>query len=268
MTKTPYRSVLSTVQEKLNASINQIRQAIPHSGEVGMLIEQQFRSQLEQILPEKVGVSHGFVIDSLGSVSKQLDIILYDRLNTPLIFASDGTQMFPVEATYACGEIKTKLNLGELRDCFDKCSSYKNLRREAYFDQPEKTIYKLFGSQFDHWQSIFFCIAFESINAKSLQNTYNKIEKSRNLQVHQKVDTIISLSATGKRNMLINVSGELINGVPAPKSIDLLPSSGSQLCSYPAKEPWSLFTMLLLRYMTQAPMEPVNMLAYGGDKPY
>ena len=55
-------------------------------------------------------MSNGFVVDSTGEVSRQMDLILYDRLNTPRIFTSDGAQMFPVEATYACGEIKAKLN--------------------------------------------------------------------------------------------------------------------------------------------------------------
>ena len=271
MTISPYRSVLSNAQEKLNAAINQIRSAIPHSGEVGMLIEQQFRSQLGDVLPEKVGVSHGFVVDSCGRLSKQMDIILYDRLNTPRIFASDGTQMFPVESTYACGEIKTKLDTLNLKDSFEKCSSYKNLSRRAYFEQGEKLIistYKLFGGDKPHWQSIFFCIAFESIDAENLKNKHHEIVVSKNLQVHEQIDTIAALKATNERNMLINVSGEMTSGVPASNSIDLLPSLGSRLCTYQAKQPWSLFIMLLLRYMNQAPMEPVNMLLYGGNEPY
>ena len=271
MTVSPYRSVLSTAQQKLNAAINQIRSAIPHPGESGMLIEQQFRFHLQEVLPEKTGVSHGFVVDSRGGLSKQMDVILYDRLNTPRIFANDGTQMFPVESTYACGEIKTKLDTSSLKDSFEKCASYKNLSREAYFEPTGKLItrsHKLFGGESPHWQSIFFCIAFESINSVSLQAQYNKIVKSGNLKVHERIDTIMALSATDRRNVLINVTGELENGVPAPGSIDLLPSPGSNLCSYPAEEPWSLFIMLLLSYMAQARTEPVKMLSYGGDEPY
>ena len=48
----------------------QVRSAIPHSGEAGSLIEGQFRSQLTDVLPEKIGVSHGFVVDSDGRVSE------------------------------------------------------------------------------------------------------------------------------------------------------------------------------------------------------
>ncbi len=89
----------------------------------GNLVERVFRNQLLEVLPEKVGVSNGFVVDSQGSVSRQMDIILYDRPNTPRIFTSDGAQMFPVEATYACGEIKTDMNSTQLDDAFEKCLS-------------------------------------------------------------------------------------------------------------------------------------------------
>ena len=171
---TRYRKVLSSAQDKLKAAINQIRCPIPHSGEIGALIEQQFRSQLEEILPEKIGVSHGFVVDSTNGVSRQMDIILYDRLNTPRIFASDGAQMFPVEATYACGEIKTDLNSSELEDSFKKCLSYKKLCRKAYIKQssPITKSYTLFGCECDYWQSIFFCVAVESINATYLRGVH------------------------------------------------------------------------------------------------
>ena len=265
---TSYRRALSSAQNKLNAAINPIRNLVPHSGEIGTLIEQQFRSQLVEVLPEKIGVSHGFVMDSNGGISKQMDIILYDRLNTPRIFASDGAQIFPVEATYACGEIKTKLNSKELRDSFEKCSSYKNLCRKAYIKQtiPITTTYNLFGRKYDHWQSIFFCLAVESIDANHLQNTYINI--SRTLPIDKWIDTVMSLSGTDGKNCLLHVSGKIKDGIPPDGSIDLLPKPDSKLCPYRANEPWALFTMLLLRYMTQVPMEPVNMLVYGENSPY
>ncbi len=267
---TIYRRVLSSAQNKLSASIDQIRRSIPHSAEIGALIERQFRSQLEDVLPEKIGVSQGFVVDSIGGVSRQMDIILYDKLNTPRIFASEGAQMFPVEATYACGEIKSKLGSRELEDCFKKCLSYKTLCRKAYITQPSPITnsYTLFGSEHDHWQSIFFCIAEKSIKAERLQSKYNQIIITKRLPVQKRIDTIMALKATGGHNVLLNVTGEIIKDIPPNKSIDLLPNLNSSLCRYRANEPWSLFLMLLLRYMNQASMQPINMLSYGGCAPY
>ena len=267
---TIYRNVLSNAQNKLSAAIEQIRCSIPHPGERGALIERQFRSQLEEVLPAKIGVSQGFVVDSIGGVSRQMDIILYDKLNTPRIFASEGAQMFPVEATYACGEIKTMLNKSRLEDSFEKCLSYKTLCRKAYIEKPgpKMTAYTLFGCEHDHWQPIFFCIAVKSVEAIRLQSKFSEIVAINELSVNQRVDTIVALVATGGYNILLNVTGELKNDEPPNKSIDLLPNPNSKLCRYRANEPWSLFLMLLLRYMVQASTQPINMIPYGGNAPY
>ena len=122
---TPYRNVLSAAQNRIVATICQIRSSIPHAGETGALVEQSFRYHIEEVMPEKVGVSHGFVVDADGRISKQMDIVLYDRLNCPRIFSSAGAQMFPVEATFACGEIKTNLSASKFEESLEKCLSYK-----------------------------------------------------------------------------------------------------------------------------------------------
>ena len=267
---TIYRKVLSNAQNKLSAGIEQIRRSIPHSAEIGALIERQFRSQLEEVLPAKIGVSQGFVVDSFGGVSRQMDIILYDKLNTPRIFASEGAQMFPVEATYACGEIKTTLNTSELEDSFEKCLSYKTLCRNAYIPQLSqiKNYYPFFGTEHEHWQSIFFCIAVEGMKGKSIRTEFNQIVSHRQLPLDQRIDTIMALNATDRYNVLLNVEGGPINGRVPDGSIDLLPNAVSELVCYPAKEPWTLFLMLLLQYMIQATTESIDMLPYGGDVPY
>ena len=271
MAPTLYRNVLSTAQHKMSATIDQIRRSVPHAGETGDLVERVIRSQLLEVLPDKVGVSSGFVLDSLGSVSRQMDIILYDRPSTPRIFASDGAQMFPVESTYACGEIKTEMDSNQLIDSFEKALSYKNLVRRAYYAQPNalfQPAYKLFGQDVDHWQSIFFCIAAHSVASASLMSTFKSIVEERSLQVHQRVDTFVALRATDNQNMLLNGTLEAGSNIPQDHSISFLPYPGSSICTYRANEPWSLFVNLLLQYMIQVPSEPINMLHYGGSDPY
>ena len=157
MSNKRYQEMLLSSQEKLDISAEQIRNLIPTSGEIGTLIEEMFRSYLVEVLPEKIGVSHGFVMDSEGGESQQMDIILYDKMSTPRIFTSTAANVFPVETTYACGEIKTRFNTKELEDSFKKCLSYKNLHRKAYFSGGRKIIvntHKLFGEDKEHWKSI------------------------------------------------------------------------------------------------------------------
>ncbi len=267
MNKKPYRNVLSAAQASLNAGIEQIRSSIPHAGETGTLIEKLFRSELKKVLPEKVAVADGFVVDADGRASKQMDIILYDKLNTPRIFSSDGAQMFPVETTYAAGEIKARLDTSSLRDTYEKCSSYKSLVRKAYFkvNNPIQPSFFLFGEQHENWQSIFFCITVESINAKSLREKSTEIIEEKKLPYDNRVDTICSLDG----NFLLNLTKPSIAGVPQDGAIDLLPNKNySVIASYLAKEPWALFVSLLLVYMVQAPQLTVNMLPYDNGQPF
>ena len=99
-----------------------------------------------------------------------------------------------------------------------------------------------------------------------MQDKYVSI--ASNLAVNKRINTVMSLSRTDKKNCLINVFGEIKDGIPPDGSIDLLPKPGSKLCTYRANEPWALFVMLLLRYMSQAPTEPVDMLKYDSGDPY
>ena len=110
-----YRSILTASQQRISTEMDLVVQSVPHSGEKGYLVEECFRRALADILPERIGVSHGFVVDSEGNESKQMDVVLYDKPNSPMVLASEGAQLFPVEATIACGEVKSKLDSKELR---------------------------------------------------------------------------------------------------------------------------------------------------------
>ena len=272
--KNIYRASLSGEQAKLKAEIDQIRDSIPHSAEIGSSIEKRIRSALQEVLPGKIGVSDGFVIDSDGEVSKQMDIVLYDKLGTPIISSSEGARVFPVEATYACGEIKTQLDASTLQDTFEKCSSYKNLSRKAYVEAEGTDFslsgdkinitgklqksFSLFGKPHNHWQSIFFCIAVEGVSEETLLNLYLRMINSKPSSVEKRVDAIFTLEGA----CLINNRTPLERGIPKPGSIDLLPCEGSTLGAYPAQEPWALFIHLLLAYMVQVPSERVKTILY------
>lgn len=272
MTNNRYREYLRSAQAGLLVEIERIRKSIPHAGEKGGLIEGTIRSSLARVLPEKLGISHGFVADSFGSISKQLDIVIFDRFNTPRLFASDAAQVFPVESTIACGEVKTCMGSSQLKDCFEKCTSYKKLQRNAnaYIERSSTVKYKLFGEKNDYWRSIFFCISAEGINFHdNLISSFKEIVKSENLRYDLRIDTVISLlSEEDRANCLLNVNGPIIDGQPPDGSIDLLPTRQSNVGSYRANDPWALFVHLLLRCLTQVQSEPLNMLPYAGSDPF
>ena len=73
-------------------------------------METAARKQLEQILPSGVAVGTGCVIDTYGSTSRQMDVILYERDICPAfrVHADDPkASYYPCEGVIAVGEIKS-----------------------------------------------------------------------------------------------------------------------------------------------------------------
>lgn len=264
-----YKRSLRNMQQRLLLDVETER-ASKHSGEIGRKVEERVRAALKAVLPEKIGVSHGLVIDSHGGQSKQMDIVLYDRYNMPRVDAgtdAPDAQVFPVEGTYACGEIKTHLTVSGLRDSFVKCESYKSLVRRAYFDNAPRSRppTKLFGktlSQFDHWESIFFCITVSSIGMEHLANEYNRIIQERSLDISRLIDTVVRLDAGERGNMLMHVrdTSEFIS------EVNLVPDSSTELKIFRHEVPWSFFVNLLLECMMKTISEPIAMGYYLSGK--
>lgn len=271
----PLSEALYGMQKRLIAEIESDRNEIRHAAEKGQHIEHRIRTALRSVLPEKVGVSHGFVVDSEGGRSQQMDIILYDRLNCPKIRASGGTagsEVFPVEATYACGEVKTTLRGDDLTDCFDKCSSYKSLSRIAYYrphpNQPISTATP-FGEALGperYWESIFFVVALTGTDFEKLLQKYENIVEERRLGERQRIDIAIALiHSNGKKNMLIsaNKTKESITPEHTLAKIDLTPEPGGRMTDFQFAEPWSVFVGLLLNEMTRVTAQPLDATRYN-----
>jgi hypothetical protein len=113
-------------------------------GLVGGAREVEVRRKLEMLLPEKVAVATGCVIDSHGTTSNQADVVIHERDNCP-VFSINGAAeatYIPCEGTVAVGEIKSTLNTKELRDSVSKLQKIKGLHR-AFQD---KTCFRHYGS--------------------------------------------------------------------------------------------------------------------------
>ena len=102
-------------------------------GTVGTAMEQPVRDQLEQILPRRIAVGEGFVIDSEGGTSQQTDVILYEKDICPVFSVNNTPQttFYPCEGVIAVGEVKSTLDRGSLEDAFRKIASVKKLQRRA-----------------------------------------------------------------------------------------------------------------------------------------
>ena len=116
-------------------------------GQVGSAREVPIREKLEQMLPTGIGVGSGFVIDSFGRTSRQIDVILYEKNLCPrfCINRDEFTSFYPCEGVFAVGEIKSVLNVESISDIFEKVYSVKDLKR--FSGNPEA--FRKYGSQVD-----------------------------------------------------------------------------------------------------------------------
>ena len=84
-----------------------------------------------QLLPRGIGVGSGFVIDSFGNTSRQMDVVLYEKEICPVFAINNDpdSTYYPCEGVIAVGEVKSYIGSGELEDIFRKIESVKKLRR-------------------------------------------------------------------------------------------------------------------------------------------
>ena len=80
-------------------------------------------------LPHRYRVAKGIIIDADGRESHYIDIIVYDRRYTPLVFNQNGTIYIPAESVYAVLEAKQDLTRANIIYAGKKAASVRRLRR-------------------------------------------------------------------------------------------------------------------------------------------
>ena len=98
---------------------------LEHNTMVGQAREFLINKVLKSILPAAVHFGTGKIIDSQGSYSKQIDIIVYDARFPALEI--EGSGLYMVEGVIAAIEVKSTLDTGQLILALDNCKSVLDL---------------------------------------------------------------------------------------------------------------------------------------------
>lgn len=99
---------------------------IQHSGDKGENREEFLIDFLKTHLPKRYGVTKGEVITKEGLRSHAIDIIIYDALNCPVLYAGK-TSILPIEGVYGIIEVKSSLSKTEFDDAAGKITLFKKL---------------------------------------------------------------------------------------------------------------------------------------------
>lgn len=97
----------------------------------GALTEEHWIELFRRYLPERYRASSAFIVDCDGRRSRQIDIVIYDRLYSPLLFPHRSGLHLPAESVYAVFEVKQDLNMRLIRDAGRKAASVRRLRRTS-----------------------------------------------------------------------------------------------------------------------------------------
>ena len=124
---------------------------ISHAGDRGEVNEQFFIDFLRAYLPNRYTVDKAIVLDSRGSVSHSIDIVVFDRQYTPTLLDSDKHRYVPAEAVYAVFECKPTFDHGYLEYAGNKAESVRRLVRtsipirHAGGTYPAKALFPILG---------------------------------------------------------------------------------------------------------------------------
>jgi hypothetical protein len=112
--------------EKTNA-----REVFDHPGAKGDAVEFPWREVIDEFLPDRYCVNKAFLLDSNGNASEEIDLVIYDRQFSPLLFEAGDQRYIPAESVYAAFEIKPEVNRGYVLYAAEKVASVRRLHRTS-----------------------------------------------------------------------------------------------------------------------------------------
>lgn len=101
--------LFSSLQNQMVAQLSTNRGFIGHPTSKGDSLENTWIEWLRKYLPNRYSVDKAIIIDSLGNLSDQIDLVIYDQQYTPFVLTQNGIHYIPAEGVYAVFEVKPDL---------------------------------------------------------------------------------------------------------------------------------------------------------------
>lgn len=131
MNKANLKEIFMGLQAQMIARLRANRAVIQHPGTKGDTFELNWIEWLRDYLPKRYCVDKGFIIDCEGSLSDQIDVVVYDRQYSPFVFNQDGALYIPAESVYAIFEVKPELSKAYIEYAGEKAKSVRQLKRTS-----------------------------------------------------------------------------------------------------------------------------------------
>lgn len=246
---------MDSIAKKMQIDYENLTKQIEHKGLKGRAREIVIKHFLKDYLSPFLGVESGEIISSKGDVSREIDVVIFDRLRCPVFLREDEVHIFPIESVYAVIEVKSFLDSRELEDCVEKVQSVKRMPKLAYFGEGGaiKRSFSLFGRKYEYFPTLGFVFAFDSIELGTLGQNLEAMNITGQIDLDKRIDTICVL----KKGVIANFRGD--------KQISCTPEPESEIYCYETGKSLLLFYLLVTTVLNQAWMFPVKLTEYAQD---
>ena len=129
--KNKFKNKMHIVEEHFRLGLSVSKTQIAHPGTQGGAIEDRWMKLLRDYLPCRYTVARGFVVDSHGHVSNQIDCIVYDAFYTPSLYSEGDAKYIPAESVYAVFESKPNAKKDHVKYADDKAKTVLSCRRTS-----------------------------------------------------------------------------------------------------------------------------------------
>lgn len=123
--------ILASLHDDIQQRLKTVRKSFGHPGTKGDASEKVWLELLETYLPQRYRVATAHVVDSRGTFSEQIDIVVFDRQYSPFIFHYEGQTIIPAESVYAVFEAKQAISADHVVYARGKIASVRRLHRTS-----------------------------------------------------------------------------------------------------------------------------------------
>lgn len=112
---------------------------VDHPVAKGDAREHGWRELLRRFLPDRYGVKSGFVIDVSGTLSGQIDCLIYRKDIGIELYSVGHHTVIPAEAVFGAFEVKPLIDAGTLKYAHEKAETISKLTLSNYFIVDQST---------------------------------------------------------------------------------------------------------------------------------
>ncbi len=123
--------LLAGLHDEIEHRLSTARKTFAHSGTKGDASENVWLELFQTYLPQRYRTERAHVVDSKGEFSQQIDLVVFDRQYSPLIFTQEGQIVVPAESVYAVFEAKQSIDAAHVSYAQTKVSTVRRLHRTS-----------------------------------------------------------------------------------------------------------------------------------------